>query len=133
VRGGVRGPVRERGAHGNPPRAPNPRARPGDAHDPEQPAASVNRPARAGGLRAGGPRAGAMVTIVLIVTVAIGCAGSPQPDGTARTARTSAPTTMPITPGTHPRRAPFVPAALIAKGLGLRAGPVAVPLLLRIP
>ena len=68
--------------------------------------------------------AGAMVTIVLIVTVAIGCAGSTPPDGTARTARTSAPTTTPITPGTHPRRALFVPAALTAKGLGLRAGPV---------
>jgi hypothetical protein len=74
-----------------------------------------------------------MVTIVLMVTVSTGCAGSSQQDKAARTARTSAPTTRPITPGSHPHRTPFVPAALTAKGLGLRAGPVAVPLLLRIP
>lgn len=78
-------------------------------------------------------RAGGTVTIVLIVTVSTGCAGTPQQEKTARTARTSAPTTTPITPGSHPRRPPFVPAALTAKGLGLRAGPVKVPLLLRIP
>ena len=74
-----------------------------------------------------------MITIGLIVTVSTGCAGSSQEDRTARTSRTNGPTTTPITPASHPRRTPFVPAALTAKGLGLRAGPVEVPLLLRIP
>jgi hypothetical protein len=82
----------------------------------------VNRLARAGGT----------FTIVLMVTVTTACARSPQPDTTPRTAGTNAPTT-PITPGSPPRRTPFVPAALTAKGLGLRAGPVKVPLLLQIP
>jgi hypothetical protein len=80
-------------------------------------------------------RAAGAVTIAVIVAASTACAGSPQPGKTARTARPNAPSTTPITPSSHPRarRAPFVPALLTAKGLGLRAGPVKVPLLLQIP
>lgn len=77
-------------------------------------------------------RAGVTVTIVLTVALSTACAGSPQPDKAARPARTDAPTTT-IAPVSRPRRTPFVPASLTAKGLGLRAGPVKVPLLLQIP
>ena len=78
-------------------------------------------------------RAGGIVTIALIVAVSTGCAGSAQHHTTSRATPTSAPTTAPISPGTHPRQTPFVPALLTKVGLGLRAGPVSVPLLLEIP
>ena len=77
-------------------------------------------------------RAGAAITIVLIVAGSTACAGSSQPDKAARPAPPNFPTTT-IASGSPPRRTPFVPAALTAKGLGLRAAPVKVPLLLQIP
>jgi sortase (surface protein transpeptidase) len=83
----------------------------------------MSRPARSGGI----------VTIALIVTMSAACGGSSQPDAADPSTRTNTSTTRATPAKPHPPKAPFVPAALTKKGLGLRADPVAVPLLLRIP
>ncbi len=77
-------------------------------------------------------RNGGIVTIALIVTMSTACGGSAPKVG--RVAATSVPTTT-HTPATksHSAKKPFVPANLTAKGVGLRAGPAKVPLLLEIP
>jgi hypothetical protein len=77
-------------------------------------------------------RRGGIVTIALIVTMSTACGGSaPKP---ASVAATSAPTTTHIAATkSHSVKHLFVPARLTATGLGLRAGPVKVPLLLEIP
>jgi hypothetical protein len=79
-------------------------------------------------------RSGAIVTIALIATMATACGQSAQPVSQTRGAPTSASvTTHTSLPKFRAGAAPFVPAALTAKSLGLRAGPVRVPLLLEIP
>jgi hypothetical protein len=79
-------------------------------------------------------RSGAIVTIALVATMATACGRSTQPESQTRVAPTSAPvTTHTSLRKSRPGAAPFVPAALTAKSLGLRAGPVRVPLLLEIP
>jgi hypothetical protein len=82
-------------------------------------------------------RAGNIVTIALIVAMFAACGGSARQASPTHVAPTSAPTTPhtavhTAVPKPH-RGAAFVPAALTARTLGLRAGPVKVPLLLEIP
>jgi hypothetical protein len=78
-------------------------------------------------------RTAGLVTTVLIVMMSTACgSGARQQAITPASAKTTtAATTTSTVP--RPRNLPFVPAALVAKGLDLRAGPVPVPLLLEIP
>jgi len=78
-------------------------------------------------------RAAGAVTIGLIAAAATACGGSAPKATTSRAAPTAAPTTVPSSSTSHPRGKAFVPAALVKAGLGLRAGPVPIPLLLEIP
>jgi hypothetical protein len=78
-------------------------------------------------------RSGAIVTIALIATMATACGGSAPPASQTRLAPPIAPATTPTSLPNSRHAAPFVPAALTTKSLGLRAGPVRVPLLLEIP
>jgi hypothetical protein len=77
--------------------------------------------------------AGHAVTIALIAAACAACGASAPPDNASSAAPARVPTTAPSSPTSHPRGTPFVPAALTKAGLGLRAGPVPVPLLLEIP
>jgi sortase (surface protein transpeptidase) len=80
-------------------------------------------------------RSGGIATIALIAAVSTACGGSTRQDTTAVTAPTSASkhATSTSDGNAASHKQPFVPAALTAKKLGLRAGPVNVPLLLEIP
>jgi hypothetical protein len=77
-------------------------------------------------------RSGGIVTIALIVAMSTACGGSSQQVSSPDTAPTSASTTTHAALPKPPGKNPFVPAALTKK-LGLRAGPVQVPLRLEIP
>jgi hypothetical protein len=76
-----------------------------------------------------------IATIALVVALTA-CGGSSQHASTARGSNARGVATS-TTRGTLPKARPgqelFVPASLTRKGLGLRAGPVKVPLLLEIP
>ena len=78
-------------------------------------------------------RAVGAVTIALIAAAAAACGGSAPKATTSHAAPTSAPTTVPRSSTPHPRGTAFVPAAFVKAGLGLRAAPVPIPLLLEIP
>ena len=78
-------------------------------------------------------RYGAIVTIALVATMATACGGSARPASRPRLAPPSTPATAHTSLPNSRHAAPFVPAALTATSLGLRAGPVRVPLLLEIP
>ena len=76
-------------------------------------------------------RTGGIATIALIVAMTA-CGGS-APQTSARARETVATSTTTPATARRPAKEPFVPAALTKHGLGLRAGPVKVPLLLEIP
>jgi hypothetical protein len=76
---------------------------------------------------------GGAVAIALIAAMATSCGGSGPQDAGSGAAPTRVHTTAPSTSRPISRGTPFVPAALTKAGLGLRAGPVTVPLRLEIP
>lgn len=89
---------------------------------------AAGRPARAGALR----RLLALPALILFMVAAVaGCGNTRVGEDRPAVPHSLAVAPTPITVRVPPQR--FVPGPLIATGLGLHAGPVAVPLRLKIP